>query len=198
MTKISVRNISTQMRPVSHGDHLKDMFVCHETITPDALGWGDIDGVLRGLRGEGYGIQGMTDLEGHKAWTLSNSDWVLYHAGGVNSRAVGVENVSIIPLLIQRHNLTNEQAHERWLSRVKQLDALAMLMCGWHNADKQQHPLIRSNGDSRGVCSHWDVSQHHKESLGHWDCRPYDKGGHFPLAHVIAKARLLADAGYKF
>lgn len=198
MPKIAVRNITEDMRSVHHDSHPKSMFVCHETITKDALGWGDITSVLSGLKAEGYGIQGMTDLEGHKAWTVGHSDWTLYHTGGVNSIAVGVENVSIIPILIQHHNLTKDQAHERWLTRTKQLDALAFLMAGWHNADRKRHPLTRSDGLKPGICSHWDVSQHHAASQGHWDCWPWDKGGHFPLAHVIEMAKRYAAMDYKF
>lgn len=200
MPKIPVINISKVFEPDQHGTHTKHLFVVHETVSPDAAGLADILGVESSLRKEGYGVQGITDQEGHKAWTLSHSDWVLYHAGGVNSYAVGCEQVSYIPALIKADVLTHAQAHEHWLARTHQLTATAMLIAGWHNADKKNHPIRRSNGliESPGVCSHWDVSQHYSESDGHWDCWPWDKGGYFPLQHLIDLATTYAAAGYMF
>jgi hypothetical protein len=182
---------------VTHGIHPKDMFVSHETVSYNLPGLRDVEGIENVLKGEGYWIHGITDMEAHRAWNKGHGNAVFYHAGGVNERAVGCENISEIPILILAKKITNVQAHDMWMKRDHQLNALAMMIACWHNADKKEHPLIRSNGNSPGVCSHWDVSQHHKESEGHWDCRPFDKGGHFPLAHTIALAKHLA-LSYEF
>lgn len=198
MHKVSVINIAPVMRPLAHGTHEKDMFVSHESVSYNKAGLGDIQGLESVLENEGYGIHGITDMEGHKCWALGRGNDVYYHAGGVNTRSVGVENISEIPILIQAKKISHEQAHTMWLHREKQLTSLAILMACWHNADRHNHPLVRSNGNSPGVCSHWDVSKHHPESDGHWDCWPYDKGGYFPLAHVIVLARGYAAAGFHF
>lgn len=197
MHKVSLINIAPAMAGLSHGTHAKDMFVCHESVSYNSVGLGDIEGLESVLHREGYGIHGITDLEGHKGWARGHGNDIFWHAGGVNTRAVGVENISEIPILIQAKKLTNEQAYHLWLHRSQQLTALAILMACWHNADQHAHRLIRSDGNSPGVCSHWDVSQHFTESEGHWDCHPYDKGGHFPLAHVIDLAKVYATQ-YEF
>jgi len=168
------------------------MFVCHESVTYNLPGLRDLTQLENILKGEGYWIHGITDSEGHRAWNKGHGTDIYYHAGGVNTRAVGCENISEITIMLDKDLISRIEAHELWLKRDHQLNALAMMMACWHNADKKNHPLIRSNGDSPGVCSHWDVSQHHPESTGHWDCRPLDKGGHSPLAHTIGLAKHLA------
>lgn len=195
--KIVYRNIASEMRALAHGTHVKNMFVCHETVSYNALGWGDINGIIGVLQHEGYGIHGIVDQEGHKCWAYNLGNAVFWHAGGVNSVANGVELVSEIPILIASKHMTHKQAHKAWLKRTKQLNGLAQLMAGWHNSDKKNHPLVRSNGMKPGVCSHWDVSQHHPESEGHWDCWPFDAHpqGYFPLEHVLDLAKKYAAQG---
>ena len=198
MHHIACFNTADIVRDHVHGTHAKDMLVCHETVSKDAPAMSDIIGVENDLAKKDYGIHGMTDLEGHKAWARGLGDAIFWQAGGANERSVGIENVSYIPALIQAKVLTKEQAHKKWLEREKQLTALAILIACWHNADKEHHKLVRSNGNTPGVCSHWDVSQHHPESDGHWDCWPHDKGGYFPLALVIHMAKGYAEHGYSF
>lgn len=195
---ISFYNTAEIVRHHVHGMHRKDMFVCHETVSKDVAGMSDIIGVESDLASKDFGIHGMTDLEGHKAWALGLGNAVLWHAGGANERSVGVENVSYIPALIQAKLLTHDQAYKKWLEREKQLTALSILIACWHNANQKEHPLSRSNGNTPGVCSHWDVSQHHPESEGHWDCWPRDRGGYFPLALVLHNAHAFASHGYSF
>jgi hypothetical protein len=200
MHKISVINIAPVMKSLAHGQHVKNMFVSHETVSYNIVGLADITGLEKVLKEEGYGIQGMTDMDGHKCWARGMGESVLWHAGSVNGVAVGVENISEIPLLLEHKKINHEQAHTMWLHREKQLTALAILMAAWHNSDTKNHPLVRSTGKigSPGVCSHWDVSQHYADSEGHWDCWPYDKGGYFPLAHVLELAKVYAAQGYCF
>lgn len=200
--KISYRNIASEMRPLSHGTHTKTMFVCHETVSYNVVGWGDVNGVISTLKKEGYGIHGIVDKDGHKCWAYGLGNDVFWHAGGVNEIADGVELVSEIPILIQSKRLTHKAAHAEWLKRTKQLEGLAQLLAGWHNSDRHNHPLVRSNGSvgSHGVCSHWDVSRHYAASEGHWDAWPFDAhpSGYFPLQHVIDMAKDYAAKGYHF
>jgi hypothetical protein len=198
-TRAATIDISQVMASLAHGTHKKHMFVCHETVSYNVTGLADILGVENVLKREGYGIHGLTDREGHKCWAHGHGNAIFWHAGDVNDVAVGVENISEIPILIQAKKITHEQAHEMWLQRPAQLTALAILIACWHNSSPENHPLKRSNGkiESHGVCSHWDVSQHYKSSGGHWDCWPHDKGGYFPLAHVLSLAKHYA-AIYKF
>jgi len=185
-------NIAPEMKQLAHGTHLKDMFVCHESVSYNRVGWGDINGLIDVLVREGYGIHGINDKDGHKAWAKGMGNAIFWHAGGVNERAVGVECVSEIPILLQSKKITRRQALDLWLSRHAQLSALAIQIACWHNSDQKRHPLVRSNGNERGITSHWNVSQHHPQSDGHWNCRPWDEGGHFPLAHVIELSKQMA------
>lgn len=186
------------MAPHVHGTHAKDMMVLHETISHDVSGIGDIMGVEEDLARRDYGIHGMNDQEGHMAWAHGLVLALFYHAGGVNERACGIEQVSFIPSLIQAKTITREQGYKMWLARSKQLMATAEMISAWHLQNPTQRPLKRSNGNQPGVCSHWDVSQHHAESEGHWDCQPHDKGGHYPIGHVIEMAKGLTHFGYHF
>lgn len=198
MHKISVINIAPAMGGLSHGTHLKDEFVCHESVSYNVIGTSDIEGLEAVLQREGYGIHGIVDKEGHKAWAKGHGNDIYYHAGGANTRAVGVELVSEIPLLIQTKKMNHKEAHTAWLHREAQLTGLAILIAAWHNSDKDNHEIVRGDGNGKGVCSHWDVSQHFTESDGHWDCWPWDKGGYFPIAHVIELAKIYANQGYSF
>lgn len=197
--KISCINIAPAMAGLSHGTQEKHLFACHETVSYNVPGLSDILGVEHVLHDEGYGIHGLTDQDGHKAWARGDENAVFWHAGDVNGVAVGVENISEIPILIQAQKITHAQAHHMWMQRTSQLSSLAILMACWHNLAPRNHPLRRSDGriESHGVCSHWDVSQHYASSGGHWDCWPFDKGGYFPLDHVIELAKHYAKV-YKF
>lgn len=188
------------MAPHVHGHSIKTMLVLHETVSPDILGLTDILGVENDLARRDYGIHDMTDKEGHIAHAYGLGDALFYHCGGVNLEADGLEQVSLIPALIQGGHITREQGFKMWTARTQQLVATAKVVSAWHNTDPKNRPLVRSNGlrTSPGVCSHWDVSQHYSESQGHWDCQPHDKGGHYPLAHVIAMAKGYQHYGYHF
>lgn len=198
MSRLHYYHTEHLMKPHVHGEHDKFMAILHETITPDMPGLADIESVEKGLAARDYGIHGMNDRDGNMAWAYGLGRAIFYHAGGVNAESIGIEQVSMIPSLIQNKILTNEQAHKHWLARTKQLHATAIQLSAWHNTDPHKHVLTRSNGITSGVCSHWDVSQHHPESQGHWDCRPVDRGGHYPLWLVIHLAQSYVHFGYKF
>lgn len=195
---VQYMDTSKLMRPTMHGRHAKDVAVLHETVSYDIVGISDIVNVEKYLSEVGYGITGMSDQEGHKAWAKGLGNGVFEHAGGVNSRSIGIEQVSIIPLLLQKKQITKEQAYHRWLARETQLRATAELLAAWHNLDPKHHPLVFSDGDHPGVTSHWNVSQHHKESLGHTDCWPHHLGGYYPILVVIDFAKAYAQIGLHF
>lgn len=186
------------MRPTVHGRHAKDVAVLHETVSYDIVGLGDIKGVESYLAEVGYGIQGMSDLEGHKAWAKGLGNAVMYHAGGVNERAIGIEQVSPIPIMLQKKQITKEKAWHMWMARDAQLHATAQILAAWHNSAPTKHPLVFCDGDHPGVTSHWNVSQHHKESEGHTDCWPHHLGGYFPILLVIEFAQVYAKTGLHF
>lgn len=198
MRHLVLYDLAPIMRHHSHGFHDKDMLVVHETVSKDAAGLADITGVAKDLAHRDYGIHGMTDLEGHKAWARGLGRAVFYQAGGVNERSCGIEQVSWIPALIQAKFLTHEQAFKHWMARQRQLQATAQLIAAWHTNSPKDHPLEYSNGNEPGVTSHWNVSQTHQKSDGHWDCWPKHEGGYYPLLYVIGLARQYADAGVSF
>lgn len=175
-----------------HGRHHKDMVVLHETVSPDAPGFKDILNVENYLAGKDYAIHGMDDAEGNIAWALGYGDAIFYHAGGVNERSIGIEQVSRVMLESPSNSI---RAHI-WAARQKQLRATARLLATISNVWKI--PLVYSNGLSPGITSHWDVSQYFPASEGHTDCFPVHKGGYYPILAVINFAKGLAKLGYRF
>lgn len=171
-----------------HYRHHKDMIVLHETVSPDYPGLKDIKEVENYLANKGYGIHGMTDAEGNIAWARGFGNAVFYHAGGVNERAIGIEQVADTP-----HD-SPFSYHSYWEKRTQELRATSKLVaaiCRTWNI-----PLRFSNGDSPGITSHWNVSQIYRESQGHWDCHPRHLGGYYPIIWVINQAKFLYQARY--
>lgn len=187
-------NTSNYMRGLAHGTDHKDMIVLHETISRDIPGWRDITSVEAYLRKVGYGIHGMTDAEGNRAWAHNMGNAVFYHAGGVNERAIGIEQVSDIPL---RSPVTAVR-RKLWTLRTAEIHATAQLIACIINTGAYDIPLTFSNGLNPGVTSHYNVSQFHRESQGHTDCRPVHMGGWYPILEVITLAKLYKKAGVHF
>lgn len=181
-----------------HGWHSKSLAVLHETVSPDQPGIKDITGVEDFLVREGYGIHGMTDKEGHKAWAYGLGNAVMWHCGGVNEQSIGIEQVSWIPAQLAKNEITLVEARKMWLARDKQLRATAMILACWHNVNPKDHKLVTSDGLKPGVCAHWNVSQHYAASQGHTDCWPVNDGGYYPLTKVITYAKGYAKAGLHF
>lgn len=200
MQRLNYLHIEQTQRPHNHGFHDKNICVLHETVTPDMPGLKDIISVERALASRDYGIHGLNDFEGLMAWAYNCGRAVFWHAGGINTVSNGIEQVSLIPAQIQKGIITRHQAYVQWLNRERQLLATAKMISAWHNTLPRDRPIVRcdGSGNHEGICSHWDVSQHHPESDGHWDCQPYDRGGHYPLAHVIELAKGLVKFGYRF
>lgn len=198
--RLNYLHIEKTQRPHAHGWHDKNMLVLHETVTPNMPGLKDILSVEIALANRDYGIHGLNDAGGNMAWAYGCGLAVFYQAGGVNTQSDGIEQISMIPAMIDRKIINRLQAYKMWLSRIEQLIATAKMISAWHNTSPKERPIMRCDGSGNhpGVCSHWDVSQHHKESDGHWDCQPHDKGGHYPLAHVIELAKSFQHFGYRF
>lgn len=200
MPRINYMDLHAMEKRAKHANdrHGKDLMVLHETDSHDIAGFGDIIGNVKYLVKKGYGIHGMSDEEGHKAWAYGLGTSCFIHCGGVNERACGIEQVSWIPALVQAKSITHEQAWHMWMKRESQLIATAKLVAAWHNALPKSRPLRFSDGRSPGVTSHWNVSQHFAASEGHFDCWPHHKGGYYPILHVIDLAKTYAKQGYTF
>lgn len=192
MPRLQYKNITPIVKDDVHGYHVKDLAVLHETISGDIHGWNDVSGNVNYLDKINYGIHSVNDLEGHIAWALGLGKAVFYHAGGVNERSIGIEQVSNIPL----NTPSNLLRRKLWAVRQPQLKATAKTLAAWHNAGGG--PLKYSDGLTSGVTSHWDVSQHFPASEGHTDCHPVHKGGYYPILEVIQMARVYQKAGWHF
>lgn len=184
--KLRCYNTADYVRDNVHGRHSKDLVVLHETVSGDQRNLTDIISVENYLKKIGYGIHGMTDKEGNIAWAQGYGNAIFYHAGGVNERSIGIEQVF--------RGASNKPGDRiLWTARQAELKATAKLLAAIHNTWKI--PLLYSNGDHPGVTSHWSVSQHHPESQGHWDCHPVHLGGYYPVLSVIKIARWIALTG---
>lgn len=173
----------------------KDMVVLHETISPDYPGLVDITGPARYMDTVGLEIHCVVDADGNSGWA-GNANWVYDHCGSrgtkgnghVNTRSVGIEQVSRIPTLPSRLRLP------AWRKRRRQLDTVAH-WCAWLH-QTEHIPLEYSDGKEPGITTHWQVSQTFGVPHGHWDCWPAHLGGHYPALYVIQKARnIVRDAG---
>lgn len=198
MSKLKYFNSSKIMSGSAHGSHAKNMAVLHETVSPDEKGMADVMSTLTYLARVGYGIHGMTDLEGNMAWAYNMGNAIFWHAGGVNTQAIGIEQVSDIPALIANKKISVKEAGAEWLKRDVQLRATAQLLAAWHNVDPKYHVLKTSNGLTPGVCAHWNVSQHFTASLGHTDCWPVNSKGYYPISKVIEYAKEYAAKNVRF
>lgn len=194
MPKLDYYNISRLLVHHAHGYAPKNLAVLHETVSSDVKGWGDILSITKYLASKDYGIHGLTDAEGHKAWAKGLGRAIFWHCGGVNTQSIGIEQVSRVMLQAKG----NAARRAIWAARQPQLRATAKLLAAWHNSNPKQHPLVYSNGLRPGVTSHWDVSQHFSASQGHTDCWPVHKGGYYPILAVIRMARIYAKLGVRF
>lgn len=192
-------NTAAIMRNVQHGSHAKDMVVLHETVSPDVHGLADVLQVSRFLASKGLGIHGVVDGEGHLAWAVYLDAAVLYHCSstdpdgqshGVNSRSIGIEQVSRVML----NYPDNRRRYEWWWQRDAQIDKVAKVLAHCHRVHKI--PLEYSNGREPGVTTHWQVSKTYDVPGGHVDCWPKHLGGYYPVLRVIHRARYFYQRGY--
>jgi hypothetical protein len=177
----------------SRGRSTKELVVCHETISSDSAGTRDIVGPALYMDQSGLEVHGVIDADGNSGWA-GDAKAVFDHAGSrgskgngrVNTRSVGFELVSRIPLEPSRLR------YRLWLKRRRQLDKLAHWVAWLHQ--EQNIPLRYSDASVPGITTHWDVSRTYGVPHGHWDCWPKHKGGHFPVLYVVQKARnIVAD-----
>lgn len=175
-----------------HGHHAKDLIVLHETVSGDSAGVGDITSPARFLAREGYGIHLLVDREGKSGW-LGDPTAIVWHAasgtGNVNTRGIGIEQVSPIPL----H--PSPVRFREWWARRRQLNKVAA-WCAWL-CQTQGIPIRYSDGREPGITTHWDVSHTYHVAGGHWDCWPKHKHGYYPVLYVVQKARNIARAAEK-
>ncbi len=183
----NVLDISAEQADNCHGKSDKDMIVLHETVSPDYVGWADVKSVSAFLDSKDYGIHGIVDKEGNVAWSYGLGRCIFYHTASeghnVNTRSIGIENVSNVMLLTS----DNTARWNIWWARDAQIEALAKLIA-WVS-DAHDIPLVVSDGNTPGVTTHWQVTQKFNVPGGHVDCWPRHLGGYFPLLRVIQRAR---------
>lgn len=189
-----------------HGVATKDLFVFHETVSGDVTGLSDVIGVSNYLGhtdhdGTKYGIHGVLDSEGNLAWCLNHSAEIFYHcsstgskgSGTVNTRGIGLELVSNIPVLAGTPSEPKVLRQTRaWARRQTQLYRAARIL-EWQSRI-HRFPLRVSEGATPGVTTHWQVTMHFGVYGGHTDCFPRHRGGYFPLLRIIAQAKLIRAA----
>ncbi len=185
-------NLGPYFKTEARGHNAKTLIVCHETVSHNVKGLGDIRGVADFMDRNGVEVHGIIDMEGNVGWTYDRRAIYDHCASGscnVNTRSVGFELVSEIPFLD-----TNAKRKMAWLSdaRKRQLNTLAR-WCAWLST-VEKIPLRYSNGKYSGITTHWSVSQACLGGKGHWDCYPIHKGGHFPVLYVIEEAQRIARA----
>lgn len=192
MPTLQRKNIHDQMADCTHGFHNKSLAVLHETISADIPGWQDIDNNAGYLDRLDYGMHGLTDAEGHIAWANGLGKAIFWQARGRNEIGIGIEQVSNVML----RSPDNRVRRAIWVAREPQLRATAKLLACISRA--HDIPLRYDPDANRGVCSHWDVSQATGEVGGHWDCKPYHRGGYYPMKMVISMAVAYKAAGWHF
>lgn len=192
MTEIRRPRVDVDLRPYYRGEERgharKTLVVWHETVSHNRPGVGDITSPAAFLDSTGLEIHALTDMEGHFAWCYDPTavyDHAASGRGRVNTRSIGIEQVSEVPL---EHDPKKRRA--MWDPkgpRRKQLELAARIAVWLH--DTQNIPIRWSQGDRPGHTSHWNVSRTYLGGDGHWDCWPVHQGGHWPALFVISRAR---------
>lgn len=189
------------LRGVRNGRHAKDLICFHETVSGERRGISDIVGISRYLSPEkDWGIHGIIDQEAHSGWCGDENAHEIYFCsasgrGLVNSRAVHFELISDIPKLP-----TLRARREAWQEeeRDRQIEKCARWCLFLHEDGPKfgvRVPLVYSDSERPGITTHWDVTERWLNGLGHWDCWPAHKGGHFPILEIIYRARQLKEEG---
>ncbi len=176
------------------GHHSKSLIVLHETVSHDRPGISDITAPAAFLDSTGLEIHGIIDMEAHSGWCYDRRaiyDHAASGSGMVNTRSIGFEQVSDIPMLP-----TNKERIDAWRPtgpRRQQLNKVAE-WCAWLSFS-EDIPLVFSDGSKPGITSHWNVSETFLGGDGPWDCKPKHLGGHYPILYVINKAKQIAGGG---
>lgn len=197
MPELRRPRVDVDLRPYflgeDHGHAPKSLVVWHETVSRNANGTGDITAPAAFLDRVGYEIHAMTDMEAHFAWCYDPTaiyDHAASGSGRVNTRSIGVEQVSEVPLEhdpVKRRKMWDPEGPRR-----AQLE-LAARFAAWL-FQEFEIPLRWSQGNRPGHTSHWNVSRTYGVAGGHWDCHPVHQGGHWPALFVMSRARQLVRA----
>lgn len=197
MPELRRPRVDVDLRPYYQGEEKghadKTLVVWHETVSHNRPGVGDIRDPARFLDATGLEIHAMTDMEGHFAWCYDPTaifDHAASGSGRVNTRSIGIEQVSEVPL--ERNPARRREMWDPKGPRRAQLE-LAARIAAWLF---QTHgiPLRWSQGNRPGHTSHWNVSRTYGVAGGHWDCWPVHQGGHWPALFVMSRARQLVRA----
>jgi len=184
-------NIWPILKDDEHGTADKDMIVLHETVSPDYKGFADILSNAQYLANKDYGIHAVIDAEGYLGWTYGHRRAIFYHTsstgsegtGNINTRAIGIEQVSRV-MLDKPDNLSRWLL---WMSRDKELDKVAQLCAFLSKAENI--PLKYSSGKGPGITTHWQITKTFGVPGGHTDCWPKHLGGYYPALRVIRQAQ---------
>ena len=197
MSEIKRPKVSVDLRPYysdeARGHAEKSLVVWHETVSRNSIGVRDITAPAAFLDATGLEIHGMTDMEGHFAWCYDATaiyDHAASGRGRVNTRSIGFEQVSEVPL--ERSAAKRKAMWAPNGPRHKQLE-LAAQIAAWL-FQEYGIPLRWSQGDRPGHTSHWNVSRTYLGGDGHWDCHPVHQGGHWPALWVMQRARNIVKA----
>src|SRR3990167_4382367 len=131
----------------------KELIVLHETVSFNRPGVLDIKNPAAFMDGRGLEVHGFIDAEGHSGWCFDPRavyDHAASGSGRVNTRSIGFELVSEIPML--RPGLR----FQTWWKRRKQLVRAAQWIAYLHF--DQGIPVRYSDGTRPGVTTHWQVS----------------------------------------
>src|SRR5262245_14953513 len=126
-------NIAATQLPSVHGYHDKIGIVLHETVSPQIMhSLADIVSVSRYVASKGYGIHGITDLDGNIAWARGLGTAIFWHTssfgsahhGVANQNFMGIEQVSDVMVKYK----TRAARIKAWLHMEPELTATAMLI----------------------------------------------------------------------
>jgi hypothetical protein len=172
-----------------HGTHSKNLIVLHQTISSDVIGLGDVQGVYLYLKSKGYAIHVIVDAEANSgAVTPGNEADIYYHAqssvaGAVNTRSIGIEIISRVPLTSQY-----------WWQRQREMRKVARwcaYLCREHGI-----PPVYDSKAVRGITTHYDVTKAWHVPGGHTDVRPVEEGGAFPMGGFMRMVKTAYTLGW--
>lgn len=180
-----------EMLPHAHGHAPKDLFVCHETVSPDRPGLADVRSIEDYLARIDYGMHLVVDRDGNSGWS-DDPTAIYWHAasagsrgnGWVNTRGIGCEQISI------PHTNPTYYWH-----RLKQLHKVARWIAflnKWGPAHGIHIPIVYDPRCRAGVTTHFDVTACYGVPGGHTDCNP----SRYPVRFVVRLARWYRRVGW--
>lgn len=195
-------NIAEQQRDNVHGMHSKIGVVLHETVSANYKGLGDIRSVSNFLDAEDYGIHGITDADGNKAWSYGLGKAVFYHTASRGRKGVGVANTNFVGIeQVSRVMLDHHDRGSRikaWLGMNAEINATAQLIACCARAHGFEIKDNPGNSELPGVTTHWEITNYYDVPGGHVDCWPSHRGGYYPKRLIIRRAKLYYAAGWHF